>query len=86
MPVAAIDKKKSNKCLKARKSNLKIKLCHVGHELPHCVKSVQIRSFFWSLFSRIRTKYGPENTPYLDTFHAVPVYCKTENVFRLHLL
>ena len=25
---------------------------------PHCVKSVQIRSFFWSIFSRIRTEYG----------------------------
>ena len=53
----------------------------------HCVKSVQIRSFYWSVFSRIRTeygeteylsvfssntgKYGPEKTPYLDTFHAV---------------
>ena len=24
----------------------------------HCVKSVQIRSFFWSMFSRIRTEYG----------------------------
>ena len=24
----------------------------------HCVKSVQIRSFFWSLFSHIRTEYG----------------------------
>ena len=24
----------------------------------HCVKSVQIGSFFWSLFSRIRTEYG----------------------------
>ena len=24
----------------------------------HCVKSVQIRSFFWSLFSCIRTEYG----------------------------
>ena len=24
----------------------------------HCVKFVQIRSFFWSVFSRIRTKYG----------------------------
>ena len=23
----------------------------------HCVKSVQIRSFFWSVFSRIRTEY-----------------------------
>ena len=24
----------------------------------HCVKSVQMWSFFWSVFSRIRTKYG----------------------------
>ena len=24
----------------------------------HCVKSVQIRSFFWSAFSRTRTEYG----------------------------
>ena len=24
---------------------------------PHCVKSVQIRSIFWSVFSRIRTDY-----------------------------
>ena len=33
--------------------------------------SVQIRSFFWSVFSRIRTKYGLEKTSYLDTFHAI---------------
>ena len=26
--------------------------------LKHCVKSVQIRSFFWPAFSRIRTEYG----------------------------
>ena len=26
--------------------------------VKHCVKSVQIRSFFWSLFIRIRTEYG----------------------------
>ena len=25
---------------------------------PHCVKTVQIRSFFWSVFSRTRTEYG----------------------------
>ena len=53
----------------------------------HCVKSVQIRSYFWSVFSCIRTEYGeilylsvfspnagkyrPEMTPYLDTFRAV---------------
>ena len=24
----------------------------------HCVKSIQVRSFFWSIFSRMRTKYG----------------------------
>ena len=53
----------------------------------HCVKSIQIRSYFWSVFFCNRTeyeiysvnlciqsetgKYGPEITPYLDTFHAV---------------
>ena len=52
----------------------------------HCVKSVQIRSFFWSVFSCIRTEYGdlrssvfspntgkcrPEKTPYLVSFLAV---------------
>ena len=33
----------------------------------HSVKSVQIRSFFWSVFSRIRTEYGEIRTisPYL---------------------
>ena len=30
--------------------------------LIHCVKSVQIRSFFWSAFSRIRTEYGERRT------------------------
>ena len=37
----------------------------------HCVKSVQIRIFFWSVFSGIRTEYEPEKTPYLDTFRRV---------------
>ena len=36
----------------------------------HCAKSVQIRSFFWSVFSLAWAEYGPEKTPYLDTFHA----------------
>ena len=30
------------------------------HIIIHCVKSVEIRSFFWSVFSRIQTEYGPE--------------------------
>ena len=59
----------------------------------HCVKSVEIRSFFWSVFCCIWTeyweirslsvfrpnsgKYGPEKTPYLDTFHAVERFRNT---------
>ena len=43
----------------------------VSYYYKHCVKDVQIRSNFWSVFSRIRTEYGPEITPYLDTLHAV---------------
>ena len=55
----------------------------------NCAKSVQIRSYFWSVFSGMWTeyeeirhlslfspnagKYGPEITLYLDTFHAVHV-------------
>ena len=46
----------------------------------HCVKSVQIGSFFWSVFSRIRTEHGPGKTPYLDTFYAV---CAIQNIFFL---
>ena len=39
--------------------------------IKHCVKSVQIRSFFWSAFPCIRIECKPEKTPYLDTFYAV---------------
>ena len=36
--------------------------------LVHCVKGVQIRSFFWSVFSGIRTEYGEilRISPYSD--------------------
>ena len=30
----------------------------------HCAKSVQIRSYFWSVFSRIRTEYGEVQSIY----------------------
>ena len=30
---------------------------HSIESLSHCVKSIQIRSFFWSIFSHIRTEY-----------------------------
>ena len=61
-----------------------MKSVHEGFvkDICHCVKSVEIPSFFWSVFSCIQTKYGdslgkygPEKTPHLDTFHTV---CKTE--------
>ena len=40
------------------------------------MKSAQIRSYFWSVFSRIRT----ELTPYLDTFHKWQGICgKSDN-------
>ena len=56
-------------------------------KLLHCVKSVQIRRFFWSVFSRIRTEYRvslriqseygkirTRKNRYLDTFHTVLHY------------
>ena len=55
----------------------------------HCVKSVQIRSFFWSAFFRISTdiqlKCGKirtrKKTSYLDTFHSVIAF-NSLNLFR----
>ena len=35
--------------------------------LNNCIKSVQVRSFFWSYFP----VFELEKTPYLDTFHTV---------------
>ena len=34
-------------------------------------ESVQVRSYFWPVFSCITRKKGTEITPHLDTFHAV---------------
>ena len=42
-----------------------------SYKIPHCVKSDQMKSFLWSVFSPSTGKYGSENTLYLDTFHAV---------------
>ena len=56
----------------------------------HFVKSVKIRSYFWSVFSPNTRKYGPEITPYLGTFHAEmslvnakksEVYCGFVNIY-----
>ena len=37
----------------------------------HCVKNVNIWSFFWCVFSSIGARYGPEKTQYFDIFRAV---------------
>ena len=54
-----------------RYSNLEYRRASIKRSGAHCMKSVQIRSFFWSSFCCIRTEYGREKTPYLDTFHVV---------------
>ena len=48
----------------------------------HYVKSLQIRSFFWSVFSPNAEKYGAEKTPYLGTFHAVYPFIFWSNLQR----
>ena len=55
----------------------------------HCVKIVQIRTYFWSVFSYIQTEYGSEITPYFDTFHAVKeigIIKKLRNILPRHAL
>ena len=46
----------------------------------HCVKCVQIRSFFWSIFSRNRTEYGEIRSTYTwkgvkETFLTISFFC-----------
>ena len=36
----------------------KFRILNPNKSRVHCLKSVQIRSFFWSVFSCIRTEYG----------------------------
>lgn len=45
----------------------------------HCMKSVRILSFFWAVFSRIRTKYG--KTPNMDSIHAVAL-CRLDDIWK----
>ena len=62
-----------------------------GFWWPLCLKRVQIRSCFRSVFSCIFSvftpntgKYGPEITPFLDTFHAKQSISSTAgNSFRI---
>ena len=44
-----------------KKCHLDICLCYEYTSDAHCLKSVQIWSFFWCVFSRIRTEYGDLN-------------------------
>ena len=51
-----------------------IYICMYIYIYIHCVNSVQIWSYFWSVFSLNTEKKGPELTPYLGTFHTVYIY------------
>ena len=53
--------------------------------IERCVKSVQIGSVFWSVFSCIQTEYRKirsRKTPYLEDFHAVEAI-KQQVVFEM---
>ena len=59
-------------------SRLKYLLKVSGPQEQHCVNSVRIRSFLWSIFSRMWTEYGDlrgntriRKTPNMGTFYAV---------------
>ena len=48
----------------------------VNRPLVHCLKSVPIQMFsgpYFAVFSPNTGKYGPQKTPYLDTFHTVVI-------------
>ena len=83
--------------IRFKKLILSCLLSQDGTQFLHCVKSVRIRSFFWSVFLCIQTeygeirspnagKYGPEKSPCLDNFHAVLVILRTIDSFYLCIL
>ena len=53
--------------------------------LYHCVKSVQIRSFFWSVFTCIRSEYGDLRTRKNSVFghFSRSVHFKNKTVVRI---
>ena len=62
-------------------------------QTDNCVKSVQIRSFSGPCFPVLllyTEKYGPEKTPYLETFHTMTTYglqhWKWRNTYLLHTI
>ena len=46
-------------------------IVHVFRINLHCVKSVQIRSFFWSGFSCIPAEYGDNNGVFIVNFEHI---------------
>ena len=50
----------------------------------HCVKRLQIWSFYWSVFSCIWTEYGAEKIPYLDNF--LPLFLSLNILYYLQQL
>ena len=50
--------REKNMGLKSTLVSVSKSIARRGMAKRHCVKSVQIRSFFWSVFFRIRTEYS----------------------------
>ena len=50
-----------------------------NHQIYHCVKSAQIRSYFWSVFSCIRTEYGYVNLRILSEYRKI--WTRNNSVF-----
>ena len=48
----------------------------------HCVKSVQIRSFFWFLFSGIGTEYGEIQSIFPQWCFSYFHFCEVDNHFQ----
>ena len=46
-------------------------------------KKVSKYEVFWSVFSPNTGKYGPEKTPYFDTFHAMLLDTRSKNCLVL---
>ena len=77
--------------VKSRKMGLWLSLLYFGNcnpftlslnANPHCVKNVQIRRFFWSVFSCIWAEYGNLLSPSTGKYEYRKIRSRKNSVFR----
>ena len=66
--------------LKSRELLIKNEICNYSHTAWKVSKSQVISGTYFPVFSSNTGKYGPEITPYLDTFYAVTKVCILEKI------